>query len=105
MNHAAVMKTSNAFGSELKRWRASRGKSQLELSMIAGYSQRHVSFLESGRSRPSRSTVITLAEALDVPVRERNSLLKAAESLPPFLRLRQDLAVKRYLLVYSRSGH
>ena len=84
MNHAAVMKSSNAFGSELKRWRASRGKSQLELSMIAGYSQRHVSFLESGRSRPSRTTVITLAEALDVPVRERNSLLKAAGFAPVY---------------------
>jgi transcriptional regulator with XRE-family HTH domain len=78
------MKTATGFGTQLKRWRASRGKSQLELSMIAGYSQRHVSFLESGRSQPSRATVITLAEALDVPVRERNSLLQAAGYAPVY---------------------
>ena len=78
------MKSVTPFGAELKRWRASRGKSQLELSMIAGYSQRHVSFLESGRSQPSRATVITLAEALDVPVRDRNSLLQAAGYAPVY---------------------
>ncbi len=52
--------------------------------MIAGYSQRHVSFLESGRSQPSRTTVITLAEALDVPVKERNGLLHAAGFAPVY---------------------
>jgi transcriptional regulator with XRE-family HTH domain len=76
--------STNPFGRQLKRWRASRGKSQLELSMISGYSQRHVSFLESGRAQPSRTTVITLAEALDVPVKERNGLLHAAGFAPVY---------------------
>jgi transcriptional regulator with XRE-family HTH domain len=74
----------NPFGAELKRWRSNRGKSQLELSMISGYSQRHLSFLESGRSQPSRATVITLAEALDIPVKERNGLLFAAGFAPVY---------------------
>lgn len=74
----------NPFGTELKRWRSSRGKSQLELSMISGYSQRHLSFLESGRSQPSRATVMTLAESLDVPVKERNGLLFAAGFAPVY---------------------
>jgi transcriptional regulator with XRE-family HTH domain len=74
----------NPFGAELKRWRSNRGKSQLELSMISGYSQRHLSFLESGRSQPSRATVMTLAESLDVPVKERNGLLFAAGFAPVY---------------------
>ena len=72
------------FGPALKHWRRERGKTQLELAMIAGYSQRHVSFLESGRSRPSRTTVIVLAEALDVPIKERNGLLNAAGFAPAY---------------------
>jgi len=80
----------SAFGAELRRWRAERGKTQLELSIISGYSQRHVSFLESGRSQPSRATVITLADALDVPVRARNSLLHAAGFAPVYTSERLD---------------
>lgn len=72
------------FGEELKRWRGQRGKTQLELSMVAGYSQRHVSFLESGRSKPSRATVLVLAEALNVPIKDRNQLLHAAGFAPMF---------------------
>jgi transcriptional regulator with XRE-family HTH domain len=62
----------------LKGWRNTRKYSQLELSMTAGISQRQLSFIESGRSRPSRDTVLHLAEALEVPLRERNTLLQAA---------------------------
>jgi transcriptional regulator with XRE-family HTH domain len=62
----------------LKTWRTTRKLSQLELSMTAGISQRQLSFIESGRARPSRDTVLHLAEALDVPLRERNTLLQAA---------------------------
>lgn len=62
----------------LKGWRTTRKCSQLELSMTAGISQRQLSFIESGRSRPSRDTVLHLAEALEVPLRERNTLLQAA---------------------------
>jgi transcriptional regulator with XRE-family HTH domain len=68
----------SAFGQRLKQWRLQRGRTQLELALVSGFSQRHVSFLESGRSRPSRSTVVILAEALDVPVKDRNDLLHAA---------------------------
>lgn len=68
----------SAFGEQLRSWRSRRGRSQLELAELAGYSQRHISFLESGRSQPSRKTVINLSEALDVPVKARNGLLQAA---------------------------
>jgi transcriptional regulator with XRE-family HTH domain len=62
----------------LKTWRTTRKLSQLELAVTAGVSQRQLSFIESGRARPSRDTVLHLAEALDVPLRERNALLQAA---------------------------
>jgi len=70
--------STNGFGVVLRDWRSLRKLSQLELSLQAGISQRHLSFLESGRSRPSREMVLALAETLDVPLRERNSLLGAA---------------------------
>jgi transcriptional regulator with XRE-family HTH domain len=65
-------------GPMLRAWRSSRGKSQLALAIEAGISTRHLSFLETGRSRPSREMVLTLAERLDVPLRDRNALLEAA---------------------------
>jgi transcriptional regulator with XRE-family HTH domain len=66
------------FGALLRTWRASRRMSQLELASAAGVSSRHLSFIETGRARPSREMVVHLAEHLDVPLRERNSLLNAA---------------------------
>jgi transcriptional regulator with XRE-family HTH domain len=71
-----------AVGPLLKRWRTHRHLSQLELSARAGVSQRHLSFVETGRSRPSRELVVHLADSLDVPLRERNVLLKAAGYAP-----------------------
>jgi transcriptional regulator with XRE-family HTH domain len=71
-----------AFGLALKEWRRIRGKSQLTLALEAKISPRHLSFLETGRSAPSRDMVQTLAEALDVPLRERNALLMAAGFAP-----------------------
>ena len=65
-------------GALLKHWRGVRSMSQLELAHRAGVSTRHVSFVESGRSRASREMIHLLAEALDVPLRERNALLSAA---------------------------
>jgi transcriptional regulator with XRE-family HTH domain len=56
-----------AFGRLLSRWRRVRGKSQLGLAVDAAVSPRHVSFVETGRSKPSREMVLTLATALDVP--------------------------------------
>lgn len=66
------------FGRLLREWRALRGLSQLALATEAGVSPRHLSFVETGRSQPSREMVLRLAEALDVPLRERNALLGAA---------------------------
>ena len=66
----------------MKQWRHDRHASQLELASIANSSQRHVSFLESGRSQPSRGMVLALAEALDLPLRARNELLAAAGFAP-----------------------
>ena len=66
------------FGERLRRWRRYRGLSQLNLAGQVGSTARHLSFLETGRSRPSRQMVLRLAEALDVGLRESNELLHAA---------------------------
>jgi len=66
------------FHTSLRNWRKSRKLSQLELALDAEVSQRHISWLESGRSQPSREMVVRLSEAMDVPLRERNQLLNAA---------------------------
>ncbi|MEU1089971.1 helix-turn-helix transcriptional regulator [Streptomyces sp. NPDC005892] len=71
-------------GSLLRGWRKLRRITQLELALKADSSTRHISFIETGRSTPSRSMVLHLAEQLDVPVRERNSLLVAAGYAPSF---------------------
>ncbi|WP_327090094.1 helix-turn-helix transcriptional regulator [Nonomuraea sp. NBC_01738] len=72
------------FGTELRRWRGLRHVSQLELAGRAGTTQRHLSFMESGRSRPGRAIVVRLAESLGLSLRERNSLLLAAGYAPLF---------------------
>src|SRR5262245_2016103 len=64
-------------GQLLREWRAARGVSQFDLAMRAGFSSRHVSFIETGRTQPSRQALLTIAEALDVPLRHRNRLLEA----------------------------
>jgi transcriptional regulator with XRE-family HTH domain len=69
-------------GALLRHWRDIRGRSQLDLSLDAGVSQRHISFIEIGRSRPSRQMLIDLATALDVPLRDRNTLLLAGGYAP-----------------------
>jgi transcriptional regulator with XRE-family HTH domain len=66
----------------LRYWRDVRRKSQIDLSLDTGVSQRHISFIESGRSTPSRATLMDLARGLDVPLRERNALLLAAGYAP-----------------------
>jgi len=68
----------------MKRWRKLRKRSQLDLAMEADISQRHLSFLESGRSSPSREMVMRLADAMDMPLRERNALLASAGFAPAF---------------------
>jgi transcriptional regulator with XRE-family HTH domain len=70
------------FGQRLRLWRKRSGVSQLDLALLVGTSPRHISFVETGRSRPGRDLVLRLAEALEVPVRDRNALLVSA-GLPP----------------------
>jgi transcriptional regulator with XRE-family HTH domain len=72
------------FPTELRRWRTARRLSQLELALRADTTQRHVSFIEQGRSRPGRNVVTRLAESLDLTLRERNELLLAAGFAPAF---------------------
>ena len=69
-------------GELLRYWRGTRGKSQIELSLDTGVSQRHLSFIESGRSAPSRQTLMNIAQGLEVPFRDRNRLLLAAGFAP-----------------------
>jgi transcriptional regulator with XRE-family HTH domain len=69
---------------ELRAWRQRRGLSQLELALQAGTTPRHLSFLETGRSRPGAEMVLRLARCLDVPLRQRNQLLRAAGHPPAF---------------------
>jgi transcriptional regulator with XRE-family HTH domain len=72
----------NELGVLLRHWRDLRGKSQFDLSLDTGVSQRHISFIESGRSIPGRQTLLEIAQALDIPLRDRNSLLLAAGYAP-----------------------
>jgi len=71
-------------GSLIREWRVRRRMSQLDLAAEAEISQRHLSFMESGRAAPSRDMVLHLAERLDIPLRQRNQLLLAAGFAPSF---------------------
>src|ERR671922_427576 len=71
-------------GTLLRDWRRRRRLSQLDLALEAGVSARHLSFLETGRARPSREMVLHLSEQLDVPLRDRNHLLLAAGFAPAY---------------------
>ncbi|MFM0715257.1 helix-turn-helix transcriptional regulator [Paraburkholderia strydomiana] len=86
MNPANPIKKAppNDLGALLRHWRDMRGISQLDLSFNAGVSQRHISFIESGRSVPSRQMLMDIAQALDIPLRERNTLLLAAGYAPMY---------------------
>jgi len=69
---------STGVGQLLRDWRSARGMSQMDLALRAGFSTRHVSFIETGRAQPSRQALLAIAETLDVPLRERNHILEAA---------------------------
>jgi transcriptional regulator with XRE-family HTH domain len=71
-----------AFGQLLKHWRCQRNFSQLELSLASGVSQRHISFIESGRARPSREMILKLSAVLDIPLRQQNKMLTTAGFAP-----------------------
>jgi transcriptional regulator with XRE-family HTH domain len=72
----------HSFGTLLKQWRNQRGFSQLDLAVSSEVSQRHISFLESGRAKPSRDMVLELANVLEVPLRQQNLMLTAAGFAP-----------------------
>lgn len=74
--------TESNFGRLLRQWRARRRMSQLDLAVEAGVSSRHVSFIETGRTQPSREMVLLLAHVLDMPLRNRNDILMAAGYAP-----------------------
>src|SRR3954463_15119877 len=76
--------TAPQLGDLLRTWRQRRRLSQLDLSNETGVSARHLSFLETGRARPSREMVLHLAEQLEVPLRARNELLVAAGFAPVY---------------------
>jgi transcriptional regulator with XRE-family HTH domain len=77
-------------GAMLRDWRLRRHLSQLELALGSGVSSRHLSFVETGRARPSAEMVLHLAEQLDVPLRDRNQLLLAAGFAPAFAQRELD---------------
>jgi len=80
----AVPERTPPAGALLREWRQRRNLSQLELALRSAISARHLSFIETGRARPSREMVLHLAERLDVPLRDRNRLLLAAGFAPVF---------------------
>jgi transcriptional regulator with XRE-family HTH domain len=95
-------------GSLLKAWRQRRRLSQLELALEANTSPRHLSFIETGRSTPSREMLLRLAERLEVPLRERNTLLVAAGYAPRFPERRlgdAKLAAAQRVVELVLKGH
>ena len=95
-------------GKQLREWRKRRRLSQLDLALDAGISTRHLSFIETGRSRASREMIALLAEQLEVPLRERNQLFTAAGYAPPHHELPLDhpeLAAARQAVELILKGH
>jgi transcriptional regulator with XRE-family HTH domain len=84
MHRMSTAESSSPVGSLIREWRQRRRLSQLDLALEADVSARHLSFVETGRSRPSPQLLLNLAEHLEVPLRERNSLLLAAGYAPLF---------------------
>jgi transcriptional regulator with XRE-family HTH domain len=80
----ATAATHDRVGPLLREWRERRRLTQLDLALEAGVSARHLSFVETGRSRPGRETLLAVARALEIPFRERNQLLLAAGHAPAF---------------------
>ncbi|CAN7628465.1 helix-turn-helix transcriptional regulator [Pseudoduganella sp. LjRoot289] len=90
MSAAAAGQYFSDFAAALRYWRGKRGHSQLRLSAESGISQRHISFLESGRSQPSRELILKLGVVLDIPLRERNVMLLAAGYAPAYQERKMD---------------
>jgi transcriptional regulator with XRE-family HTH domain len=102
------MEKPRPFGDQLRDWRQRRHLSQLDLAADVNISTRHLSFVETGRSQPSRAMVLRLAERLNVPYRERNALLTAAGYAPMYaVRPLSDpaLAAARAAVDLILNGH
>ena len=105
---ASTLTKTRPVGAMLRDWRLRRHLSQLDLAVEAGVSSRHLSFVETGRSRPSREMVLHLAEHLDVPLRDRNALLLAAGFAPNYRESTLDdsrMAAARHALDRVLAGH
>lgn len=103
-----MIATATAVGDHLRQWRQRRRLSQLDLALDAEISTRHLSFLETGRAQPSRDMVLRLAEHLEIPLRERNTLLVAAGFAPVFPQRSLDdpaLASARKAVDIILTGH
>lgn len=111
MNTAQTSRPGSAaapFGAHLRQWRQRRRMSQLDLSAEADISTRHLSFVETGRSLPSREMVLRLFERLDVPLRDRNAMLMAAGYAPMYRERPLDdpaLAAARQAVDLVLKGH
>jgi transcriptional regulator with XRE-family HTH domain len=92
-------------GEGLREWRRRQRVSQLELALRAGTTQRHVSFIEAGRSQPGREMVVRLAESLDMPLRDRNALLLSAGYAPAYSEGGAELDAVRAALRHVLDGH
>ncbi|MGZ9113256.1 MAG: helix-turn-helix domain-containing protein [Brevundimonas sp.] len=102
----AVVET--AFGRMMRDWRATRRLSQLELALRADVSARHLSYVETGKAQPSRDLVEQLAEALEMPLRHRNSLLLAAGYAPQYRESElaaPEMALIRRAIDVTLEGH
>lgn len=97
-----------ALGEQIREWRQRRRLSQMDLALEAEISTRHLSFIETGRTRPSREMVLLLAEHLDVPLRERNAMLLGAGHAPVYAERPLDdpeLAAARRAIELVLKGH
>ena len=107
-SHPTPPTAADSFGAHLRHWRQHRRLSQLDLAHEAQVSTRHLSYVETGRAEPSREMVLRLAERLDVPLRERNTLLVAAGYAPMYRQRSLDdpaLAPARQAVELVLKGH
>ena len=98
----------DSVGELLRSWRQSRGLSQLDVAMHAGFSARHISFIETGRAQPSRDALLAIAESLEVPLRERNRLLSAGGFANVYKETQlaaADMAQVRHVLQFILDRH
>jgi transcriptional regulator with XRE-family HTH domain len=104
----ATTSNESAFGRLLKDWRGRRGFSQLDLALAARTTQRHLSFIESGRATPSREMILRLATTMDLPLRQQNALMLAAGYAPAWRERAlstPELAVVNSALDYMLAQH